>query len=58
MKVKELIVLLQTTNPDFDVVINDNGSILKTASVNESKEYNSDNADASVSEFYIVAEEW
>lgn len=58
MKVKDLAALLQNVNPEFDVVINDNGSILKTGSADESKEYNSENADGAVSEFYIVTEEW
>ena len=55
MKVKELIALLEKQNLEAEVVINDNGSMLKTASVQESVDYNSGN---DTDDFFIVTEEW
>jgi hypothetical protein len=57
MKVNELIELLAKENPDAEVIIADNGSILKTGSVKETVEYNFDN-DQDSFEFFIVTEEW
>lgn len=57
MKVKELIELLEAENPDAEVIIADNGSILKTGSVEETVEYNFDD-DRDTFEFFIVTEEW
>jgi hypothetical protein len=55
MKVKDLIELLANINPEFEVVISDNGSILKTGKAQDSVEYN---AGCKTNEFYIVTEEW
>lgn len=55
MKVKELIALLQNINPETEVLIADNGSILNTGSAQETVDYNKDNA---TDEFFVVAEEW
>ena len=57
MKVKELIELLEAENPDAEVIIADNGSMLKTGSVEETVEYNFDD-DRDTFEFFIVTEEW
>ena len=55
MKVKELIALLQNINPETEVLIADNGSILNTGSAQETVDYNVDN---DTDEFFVVAEEW
>lgn len=56
MKVKELIALLQNINPETEVLIADNGSILNTGSAQETVDYNADCAETG--EFFVVAEEW
>lgn len=55
MLVQELIELLKTADPDAEVLIADNGSILNTGSVQESVDYNNE---VDFTEFYIVTEEW
>ncbi len=55
MKVKELILLLSNIDPDYEVVIYDNGSILKTGTAQSTQDYNADNT---TEEFYIETEEW
>lgn len=55
MKVKDLIELLANVDPEFQVLINDNGSILNTAPVQDTLDYNALN---DTGEFYIVTEEW
>ena len=56
MKVKELIALLQNINPETEVLIADNGSILNTGSAQETVDYNADCAETG--EFIVVAEEY
>lgn len=55
MKVKDLIALLATVDPESDVLIADNGSIMNTGSVQETVDYNEDN---NTDEYFIVTEEW
>ena len=55
MKVKELIAILQNINPESEVLIADNGSILNIGSVQETLDYNVDN---DTDEFFVVTEEW
>jgi len=55
MKVKELILLLSNIDPDYEVVICDNGSILKTGTAQATQDYN---AGSTTEEFYIETEEW
>lgn len=57
MKVKELIELLANVDLESEVLINDNGSMLKTGSVALTEGYNFDN-DQDTGEFFIVTEEW
>jgi|APCry1669189034_1035192.scaffolds.fasta_scaffold526078_1 hypothetical protein len=57
MKVKELIELLAKEHPDAEVIVADNGSMLKTGSVALTVDYNFDN-DQDTGEFFIVTEEW
>jgi hypothetical protein len=57
MKVKELIELLAKEHPDAEVIVADNGSMLKTGSVALTVGYNFDN-DQDTGEFFIVTEEW
>jgi hypothetical protein len=56
MKVKDLIALLADVDPEFHVVICDNGSILPTGPTQATLDYN--NADNVTGDFYIVTEEW
>jgi hypothetical protein len=55
MKVKDLIELLAEIDPEHEVMIYDNGSILNTGDAQDSLEYN---AECETTEFFIVAEEW
>ena len=55
MKVKDLIELLAEIDPEHEVMIYDNGSILNTGDAQDTLEYN---AEVETNEFYIVAEEW
>jgi hypothetical protein len=55
MKVKELIAILQNINPETQVLIADNGSIMYTGSAQETLDYNKGN---DTDEFFVVAEEW
>ena len=55
MKVKELIAILQNINPETEVLIADNGSILNLGSAQETLDYNKGN---DTDEFFVVAEEW
>ena len=55
MKAKELIAILQNINPETEVLIADNGSILNLGSPQETLDYNVDN---DTDEFFVVAEEW
>ena len=52
MKVNELIKFLQTADQDADVLIRDNGSILKTDTLEETEDYNFDYHDTN--EVFIV----
>ena len=55
MKVKDLIKLLEGTDPESTVLICDDGSILPTANFDEHADYNH----KSDGEFFILAsEEW
>ena len=56
MKVKELIVLLQNVDPETEVLIADNGSIMNTGKAQDTLDYNADCAETG--EFFVVAEEW
>ena len=55
MKVKDLIKLLADVDPEHEVLISDNGSILNTGSAQDTLEYN---AECETNEFFIVTEEW
>ena len=55
MKVKELIAILQNINPESEVLIADNGSVLNIGSAQETLDYNKDN---DTDEFFVVTEEW
>jgi hypothetical protein len=55
MKVKDLIELLADIDPEHEVMIYDNGSILNTGEAQDTLEYN---AECETNEFYIVTEEW
>ena len=55
MKVKELMTMLANVDPEFHVLICDQGSIL-TTETQATMDYN--NADNVTGEFYIVTEEW
>jgi len=55
MKVKDLIELLAEIDPEYEVMIYDNGSILSTGDAQDTLEYN---AECETNEFFIVAEEW
>ena len=55
MKVKDLIELLAEIDPEHEVMIYDNGSILPTGDAQDTLEYN---AEVETGEFFIVAEEW
>ena len=55
MKVKDLIQLLAEIDPEYEVMLYDNGSILSTGDAQDTLEYN---AECETNEFYIVAEEW
>jgi len=55
MKVKDLIELLAEIDPEYEVMIYDNGSILNTGEAQDTLEYN---AECETSEFFIVTEEW
>jgi hypothetical protein len=57
MKVKELKDLLQTANPDAELLIRLDGSIYPTSPVEETDDYNHGNDTFSSKEFFIVAEE-
>ena len=50
MKVKDLIELLAEIDPEYEVVIYDNGSILNTGDAQDTF--------CETNEFYIVTEEW
>ncbi len=55
MTVKELVkFLIEFPNQDAEVLILDNGSALKTASLSENESYN----EGSVDEAFIVTEEF
>jgi hypothetical protein len=55
MKVKDLIELLADVDPEHEVLIYDNGSILSTDEAQDTLEYN---AECETNEFFIVTEEW
>jgi hypothetical protein len=55
MKVKDLIKLLANVDPESEVLISDNGSILNTGLAQATLDYNTDN---DTSEFFILTEEW
>ena len=55
MKAKELVAILQNINPETEVLIADNGSILNIGSAQQTLDYNKDN---DTDEFFVVAEEW
>ena len=55
MKVKDLIELLAEIDPEYEVMIYDNGSILPTGDAQDTLEYN---AEVETTEFFIVTEEW
>ena len=55
MKAKELIAILQNINPETEVLIADNGSILNIGSAQQTLDYNKDN---DTDEFFVVTEEW
>jgi len=55
MKVKDLIELLAEVDPEHEVLIYDNGSILTTGKAQDTLEYN---AECETNEFFIVTEEW
>ncbi len=55
MKVKQLIALLQNVDPEAEVLIADNGSILNTGAAQETADYNNDN---DTNEFFVVTEEY
>jgi hypothetical protein len=55
MKVKDLIELLADVDPEHEVMIYDNGSILSTDEAQDTLEYN---AECENNEFFIVTEEW
>ena len=57
MKVKDLLNMLKSFDLEADVLINDNGSILATADIDENVNYNKEN-DSGLNEFYIVTSEW
>ena len=56
MKVKELIELLANIDPELEVLIGDNGSILNTGPAQETVDYNVECS--KTGEFFIVTEEW
>lgn len=56
MKVKDLIKLLADVDPEHEVLISDNGSILNTGSAQDTLDYNIECAETN--EFFIVSEEW
>ena len=56
MKVKDLIKLLANIDPESEVLISDNGSILNTAPAQETVDYNVECSETG--EFFIVTEEW
>ena len=56
MKVKELIELLANIDPELEVLISDNGSILNTGPAQETVDYNVEYSETG--EFFIVTEEW
>lgn len=56
MKAKELIALLQNVDPETEVLIADNGSILDTGSAQDTLDYNADCAENG--EFFVVTKEW
>ena len=55
MKVKDLIELLANVDPESEVLISDNGSILNTGPAQATLDYNTDN---DTGEFFILTEEW
>ena len=55
MKVKDLIKLLADVDPEHEVLISDNGSILNTGSAQDTLDYN---AECETNEFFIVTDEW
>ena len=55
MKVKDLVELLADVDPEHEVMIYDNGSILSTDEAQDTLEYN---AECENNEFFIVTEEW
>lgn len=56
MKVKDLVQVLATANPDAEVLIRLSGSIYPTAPVEETTDYNTDGPP---DEYFIVTnEEW
>jgi predicted amidohydrolase YtcJ len=55
MRVSELIKLLQQANPDAEVLIVDNGSILATGPAEDTVDYNQDGASR---EYFVVTAEW
>lgn len=57
MKVKELVKWLSHVNPEYEVLINDNGSILNTGPIELTLDYN-DQAFDQDGEFYILTQEW
>jgi len=56
MKVKDLIKLLANVDPELEVLISDNGSILNTGPAQATLDYNVECAEAG--EFFVVTEEW
>jgi hypothetical protein len=55
MKIKDLIEILSTQDPEQEIAIVDNGSILKSSSVEAMIEYNQDN---DTGEYFIPTEEY
>jgi hypothetical protein len=56
MKVKELMAILANVDPEAELLVCDNGSILNTESAQATQDYNVEWVEAG--EFFIVTEEW
>ena len=55
MKIKDLIAILNQQDPEMDLVIMDNGSALKTGTIQETIDYNQDN---NTKENFLLTEEY
>jgi hypothetical protein len=55
MKVKELMAILANVDPEAELLVCDNGSILNTESAQATQDYNVEWVEAG--EFFIVTEE-